>query len=265
LACGLIFANPLRLPEEPTQFFEKAYLGHIKDYRMEQFHKHLLFRNHIEKLRLPPVLDSCRGRALRWIKDHFLPESYVLDIGCRLGEFLDALRDAGFNPIGLDPSISVVERVRQRGHFALHGTVDDIKEKLPEVSVCTFFNVLHHIPDPLGFLLSIRRQFPTSWLLIADGAPWRHYPTAGRHLTMWTTHSLKVALSKAGYDAEVTKLHYGGGEFVIPGSERLAPLMVSRNLMLFYRWLKPVLFWPLALCYSLYKNPRIFFACARPV
>jgi len=266
-ACGLIFANPLRLPEEPTQFFEKAYQGHIRDYRMERFHKRLLFRNHIEKLRLPPALDSSKGRALRWIKDHFPQGSYVLDIGCALGEFLDALRDAGFNPIGLDPSISVVERLRQRGHTAWHGTVNDIPPgKLPEISVCTSFLVLHHVVDPLGFLQSIRRRFPTSWLLISEATRWRPRPLdPPRRLTKWNKRSLQVALDRAGYDAEVIELDYGWKDFGLPGSDRLFPLIKNRHLMLLAHWVKPILFAPLALWDLIHGKHRLAFACAKPV
>ena len=267
LACGLTFAHPMTLPEEPTRLFEEAYMGRTKWQHMGAYHKRVLRRDHLEKLQLSPRLDPDKINALNWIKEHVAPGSYVLDIGCGLGDFLDALRHAGFNPIGLEPSKSVVEKLRQRGHTAWHGTVNDIPPgKLPEISVCTSFLVLHHVVDPLGFLQSIRRRFPTSWLLISEATRWRPRPLdPPRRLTKWNKRSLQVALDRAGYDAEVIELDYGWKDFGLPGSDRLFPLIKNRHLMLLAHWVKPILFAPLALWDLIHGKHRLAFACAKPV
>ena len=267
LACGLTFAHPMTLPEEPTRLFEEAYMGRTKWQNMGEYHKRVLRRDHLEKLQLSPLLNPAKINALNWIKEHVAPGSYVLDIGCGLGDFLDALRHAGFNPIGLEPSKSVVEKLRQRGHTAWHGTVNDIPPgKLPEISVCTSFLVLHHVVDPLGFLQSIRRRFPTSWLLLSGPTNFRRPPlNPPKTLTRWSKNSLQVALSKAGYQAEITELDWGFKDFSFPGSDQVLTMIKNRRLLLICRWMKPILFAPLAMWDSRRRKHALSLAYAKPV
>lgn len=272
LVCGLVFANPLQLPQHPQDFFENAYQGNIKESKMEEFNNRLNNNHRMAKSNFSPPLGNTKLIVMKWIKEHLQPGSYVMDIGCGPGYFLDALRDAGFKPIGLEPAISVVETLRQRGHTVLHGTpkyLDDITDNFLEISACTCFYVLHHSADPLGFFKAIRRLFPNATLLLIDGAWWRHpYPQPPRHFTMWTADSLSFALRKAGYEPEVIELPRKELDLGLPIAPFLPILTANERFMLlyrFYRRIKPVLLWPLAQWQILYGKPRVLFACAKPI
>jgi len=268
LTCGLIFANPLELPQEPEQLFEEAYLGHVRVRGMDEFHKRTLIQDRVQKFQLQPFLGPAQRVALDWLKGHFPPGSPILDVGCGTGAFLEALGDAGFYPMGIDPANTVIENLRQKDYTVYQGTADDIQGDFPQPVVCTCFLVIHHSPHPLEFLRSIRRRFPKSWLIIADCSDWRH-PTRRppRHLTVWNVQSLSTALFKTGYDAQVKMVTHSAVDISIFGLNLASPISHIRGFKLFYRFyrrVKPALLWPSAVWYKLRRKEEIVLAYAKP-
>jgi SAM-dependent methyltransferase len=228
---------------------------------MQEFHKRVIKREQEERLNLPVILRCDKMEAIEWIKKNIPQGSYVLDIGCALGEVLDSLRDAGFNPIGIEPSITMVKRLRQRGHTVWHGTIDDIPQgSLPKISVCTAFIMLHHVPDPLGFFRAVKKLCPSSWFLISEGIyDWKcsPYPGPPRHYSVWNANSLSVVLNSGGYVVEkINTLDPVYKQPNIPFSERLLPIASSQRVVFFYRRVKFILFWPLFLWSTLRKKNK---------
>jgi len=56
----------------------------------------------------------------------FSPGSRVLDVGCGSGEQLLALRDAGCDPVGVEPTASLVDELRSRGFDVRHGYAEQL-------------------------------------------------------------------------------------------------------------------------------------------
>jgi 2-polyprenyl-3-methyl-5-hydroxy-6-metoxy-1,4-benzoquinol methylase len=89
--------------------------------------------------------------ALRQIAE--LPrDARLLEIGCGSGAFLDRCRDAGFQRIsGLELNRHAVEECQGRGHDVHDQPLEHFDSPASYDCVCAF-QVLEHVPDPIGFL-----------------------------------------------------------------------------------------------------------------
>jgi SAM-dependent methyltransferase len=82
-------------------------------------------------------------------------QSTWLDIGCGQGEFMMALKrcsDGKVNPKGLEPNQYKRESARNLGLDIEFFDIGDCTEKFDKVSL---LNVYSHLPDPVGFIVSI--------------------------------------------------------------------------------------------------------------
>lgn len=265
VSCGLIFANPMSLPEDPKSFFTKAYSGEIEIAQMTNFTNRIKMRDIAEELDLPASsLDPGKRKALEVIKENIPKESIILDIGCGNGAFLEALKREGYQPIGIDPSKVAIDRLKKKGYTVCHGTLDDIKQELPEPRLCTSFRVIHHSPDPVGFVRSIKKRFPKSLLFITDcGNEEREERRPPRHLTIWTQKSFKKLLEKNGYKnikVDIAKLSYK--DVSVKGIDFSSPITKIYGFKYLYRIylkLKPIIFGPyLLISRSPEKNNHIY-------
>jgi SAM-dependent methyltransferase len=149
--------------------------------------------------------------ALDFIRQYLPAGSVVLDYGCGTGLFLEGLRCRGFKVYGLDTSATVIDFLKSKGFNAeVAHSPSEYPSGWPEPRVVTLFEVLEHLPDPLGFLRILKDSFPRSMLLLTVPSPYRvniwlerlrgdkgDYPP--NHLTRWSPLTLKVVLRKAGY------------------------------------------------------------------
>lgn len=250
--CGLVFANPLSSSVGAKELFSKAYAGQVEDGDSLEFSyrlKHIrgIFINTPERGFGSPLFRL----ALDWI-DHNLPAGCtVLDIGSGLGFFLHALRRRGFRAIGIEPGEVPAKVLQREGFEVWHGTIDDYPFSWPEPCAVTSFYVLHHVADPVGFLSTISRRFPSAPLLLAESniAVPRTYVTPGffppRTLTWWPQLALERALQRAGYRGTVTMvpLHNVGVHRLTRAFDLVGGRYRLRCLFLVYlRWRSVVLF-----------------------
>ena len=88
--------------------------------------------------------------------------SPVLDLGCGRGEFLDLLREAGIDSLGVDIDPGMVERCRRKGHDAVVlGDGLDYLDGLADASLGVIFSaqVIEHLPfASLIRLLALARR-----------------------------------------------------------------------------------------------------------
>ena len=153
--------------------------------------------------------------AKRWALLHIQrtcpPGSHVLDIGCGTGLFLEALRRAGFAPLGLDVSDHALTFPRQHGHRVSAGSIGNYPQSWPTPAVVSMIEVLEHLVDPTGTMAEIRARFPAATMLVTVPAPRRVVLLQGRgpgdgppnQLTRWTERALRLAMRTAGYEATV--------------------------------------------------------------
>ncbi len=131
LSCGLVSANPMPLPESSASLFDKAYQGKVSASDMHQFATRLQLRDDLKSLQ-----GRTRGWGkdvvIDWLKSNIPAGSVVLDIGCGTGLFLSELSRAGFRPLGLDVSESLVETLKKDGYQVWLGNVGGIPSDWPE-------------------------------------------------------------------------------------------------------------------------------------
>lgn len=105
-----------------------------------------------------------------------LPPGPVLEVGCGTGRITEALAQAGFAVWGVDPSVAMLARARERlDHFPdvhlIHGAISDVPLDLHFQSVLLPLNTLWHFPDPdaqLAVLRAIHAALVPGGMLVVD-------------------------------------------------------------------------------------------------
>lgn len=215
--CGLEFADPQRLPEDPTVIFNRAYRGEEQGCGMQEFAyrasiRHALLSDPKLWFFNPAAIDEILG----FLKRKVPPGGTVFEIGCGLGLFLRVLKHEGFNPIGLDVAKVVVDMNRKEGFEVWHGTLDSVPPDLTKPDAIVSLFVLHHLEDPMGFFTSLRRLWPQAVVAIAEyGQTESTAAAAGyppRTLHRWNATALATAMGHAGYVTTPIEINSSGTE-----------------------------------------------------
>jgi len=185
-ACGLHFWHPVHRPD--ALWYEAAYQQRDEtEMPLEPGHRYFL-----KDPRAPK-----RGR--------------LLDLGCGVGNFIAAARDAGFDVTGveLDPAAA---RFAQQ-HYGLASVfvmrLEEFLAARPKncFDIVTFFEVLEHQENPQAFL-DVAKQLLAPAGYIALSVPnrcrWQKgtdpldYPP--NHLTRWSPGALRAILERNGFE-----------------------------------------------------------------
>lgn len=183
----------------------------------------------------------------------------VLDLGCGDGTRMEALRGAGWSPVGVDLDIQAVEAARRAnvGEIML-GTIADVGPPASFDAIVAF-HVLEHVEDPLAALrrarellrprgiLSVATPNATSWLHKRYGDRWRGLEPP-RHLQIFSPSGLRRLICEAGFtsvDVFTTARNAGGLAFVseasygvdMPRPARLV-LQLKSELIQALQWLR---------------------------
>ncbi|MEI9928647.1 MAG: class I SAM-dependent methyltransferase [Sphingomonas sp.] len=143
--------------------------------------------------------------------------STLLDIGCSSGLFLDEARRAGFEVHGAELSPATAAFARDHFGLSVHaGDWRDAGHADASFDVITLFDVIEHLPDPLGELVAIRRLlkpgglllqstpnidglFPRLSYLLARRLDYWPHPEPPYHLYQFSRRTLGALTEKAGY------------------------------------------------------------------
>jgi hypothetical protein len=220
--CELQFADPLVYsPEMYSAGYGDPESQLAKDTR---FYTHVDYGAMLSRLwNVLPFVTPLERSALRWITSHVATGSPTMDIGCGCGRFLMALKQSGYEPYGIDVASPPVKMLQEAGFRVALGTLEAIPSSWPRPRLVSCFEVLEHVPNPVGFLASIRERFPDAPLVLSVPLPVHErcdkmpdyiaeadYPP--NHLTRWTRKSLSAVFEKAGYRADIRKVHVTGDE-----------------------------------------------------
>ncbi|MGZ8440553.1 MAG: class I SAM-dependent methyltransferase [Candidatus Deferrimicrobiaceae bacterium] len=198
-ACGLGFLDP-PLPEGGISYEEDFYAeqGAIKD-----------------------PSDGIRENVprVKFVR-RFKKTGDLLDVGCGLGFFLEAARGEGFSVAGLEWSRWATDYIQ--GHFGipvLPAPVETVSLEDNSQDVCTLWQVIEHLPDPLAVLGRIRGLLRSKGILVMEtrnstgydaralGPKWGGW-TLPHHLWHFDPRSLRLLVEKSGFRVVQVKLHY---------------------------------------------------------
>lgn len=198
--CEVQFSHPLSYS---TQFYDEHYSsGGLSLVRVRRYTRSSMIAHSQAMLGAPQRL------ALEWLRQNVLAGSPLLEIGFGSGWFLAALEQQGYLAMGVEVAREPVETLDREGFTVSHGSVQSLPSDWPVPQAMILFEVIEHLPDPVGFMQTLHNRFPHAPLLLSTPSPRRwslrlgyreehDYPPY--HLTRWNERSLSLALRKAGY------------------------------------------------------------------
>ncbi len=168
LRCGLLFATAPPVTD-PVTFYTNACSGDESDAHIGDYHTKLLMSLDAVSFGVPPrrLLNGADREVIQIVRELFPKGGRVLDIGCGTGRFLRAMRELDYEVYGVDVARPVVDFLRREGFYIWQGPLETTPPGWADPNVCTCSFVLHHSPDPVGFLRLIRERFPKAVLVVA--------------------------------------------------------------------------------------------------
>ena len=162
-----------------------------------------------ELIEFGAFLTAAQQYALQLARERFPAphQAAALEIGFGAGWFLGALRDAGFTPYGLEVAHTPVGVLTRKGFSVYCSPNGDIAEGWPDPVLVVAFEVLEHVPDPVGFLTDLCERYGHADLILSVPDERRWFLLGGReehdyppnHLTRWSEEALGIALDRAGF------------------------------------------------------------------
>jgi len=134
-----------------------------------------------------------------------------LDIGCGTGANFPLLEPYGrFFGSEITPELYRGGRPRpSRPLFLARGEALPLGDE--SLGICTFFDVLEHVDDDVGFLREVRRVLePGGWVLLSVPAYpflWSEHDVSLHHKRRYVRASLALALRRGGL--EIVRMTYG--------------------------------------------------------
>lgn len=134
----------------------------------------------------------------------------LLDFGCGNGEFLEVIKNAGWEVRGIDFDLEAVKAAKHKGLDVIQGGVDELAQFDGMFDQITLSHVIEHVHQPERLLsLCYRALKPDGrlWLETPNinaqghekyGVNWRGLEPP-RHLMLFNQQSLTLLLNKAGF------------------------------------------------------------------
>lgn len=207
--CGMVYLNPRPSKESFAFIYPEQYDQYTQALSRESSWLNRMDRGYgLTK----------RARAII----NYKSEGCLLDIGCATGDFIELMQDHyGWRVYGVEPSISASDYAhRLLGLEVTAGTVETIGYEKGSFDVVTMWNVIEHLPDPLGTLKYIRTLLKPDGLLVFNtpnldsldahlfGPYWIGFEMP-RHFYVFSRHTLQCMLTRAGFRIIETRCLYG--------------------------------------------------------
>ncbi len=202
-ACGLCFTNPRPAPADIGRFY-------ADDYGPHRPVQHAANSKRRERRWSSLVAHMQGRRPERW---HIRPQGQcrLLDFGCGNGAFLQQMHRRGWNVLGLDASVGVVERILCELQLpALTGTLPHTQLVPESFDLITMWQSLEHVHRPLDVLHHAHELLSPGGRLIVSvpnidsdafrwfGASWFGLDVP-RHLTHFAPATLQEMVRRAGF------------------------------------------------------------------
>jgi 2-polyprenyl-3-methyl-5-hydroxy-6-metoxy-1,4-benzoquinol methylase len=196
--CDLIYANPRLSPEEVLEGYASAA---DEIYVAAATGREATFRRCVQ------------------LVEKYSPRGKLLDVGCAAGFFVKAACDAGWDAVGVEPCQWLVDYgSSQLGVKIVAAPLDRANFPDDYFDVVTIWDVLEHVPDPVGELREVFRVLRPGGLLMVnfpDVGTWQAKLARKNwwfflsvHLTYFTKNTLRTMLTKVGFEDFITRPHF---------------------------------------------------------
>jgi 2-polyprenyl-3-methyl-5-hydroxy-6-metoxy-1,4-benzoquinol methylase len=140
----------------------------------------------------------------------------LLDVGCATGDFLLAVRERGWEPVGVELSAHAAAVGRRRGLDVRVGTLAEANFGPASFDVVTMLDVIEHLGDPLAELRQVHRLLRPGGILCVETPNWDsvYRRLLGRrwaalqprlHLLYFDQRTAAEMLRRAGFDPVLTR------------------------------------------------------------
>lgn len=124
------------------------------DYESEEYRQN--YNDSAEIGRYFALHDGTQIQYLEIIKSASLRGSVIADFGCGGGAFLDYVRGAARETIGVEPFVGFHSSLRERGHRVYqYGSQLAADSTAPKVDLAVSLHVIEHVDDPVSYLREI--------------------------------------------------------------------------------------------------------------
>jgi 2-polyprenyl-3-methyl-5-hydroxy-6-metoxy-1,4-benzoquinol methylase len=185
----------------------------------------------------------------------------LLDVGCATGVFLAAAEAGGWKVHGVELNADTAAIARDRGLEVTTGTLDALPDELSGFDAVTMWDVIEHVPDPVGLLRDAHERlapggrlwlatpnvdgaFPRASLKVADRVGRWPHPEPPYHLSQFSERTIRHALGRAGFHDVVVhhrriplSYSFGSPRKVLSEPKRLAYTAVFAPLALVGPWI----------------------------
>lgn len=155
-------------------------------------------------------------KRLALVRQWMPKDARILDVGCAAGYFLQVMREAGHDGLGVEPSSAIAGLARQAlGEKTVFvGNLDDAPPALGyrpgSFDFVTLWDVIEHIPDPQAALRTVRSLLKPGGRLLLEtqnvesrwarllGSRWHHYKHE-EHLYHFSPSTMAKLLGDCGF------------------------------------------------------------------
>lgn len=211
--------------------------------RIPGYNRYALYSKQVERKRDPAgwlaANEAPYRLALKWLSSAAHPRR-ILEFGSGLGYFTYALRQRGFDAVGMDLSIAAVEAARQRFSNAdSYFLPAEVRERFAGgFDVVIGLEIIEHVPRPIDFVREAASYLRPGGSLFLS-TPNRDALTATTvwdsdlppvHLTWFGSRSFGVIADRVGASIEfVDDDDVGDASFPVDGSVGFAPPILDRD------------------------------------
>jgi SAM-dependent methyltransferase len=163
-------------------------------------------------LLLGPVRGLAERDRLRFVK-HLPAGARVVEVGAGDGKLVAAMRAAGLDASGIDPSPAACAAAASLGVEVVNAGIDDARLPAGSVDAVVLWHALEHFDDPAASLGRVREWLRpggtivvavpnlASWQASLGGDRWFHQDVP-RHRTHLTPAGVGALLERTGYRVE---------------------------------------------------------------
>ncbi len=226
--CHLAWINPRPAPEDIGRLYSQYFTHQVPDAkrsrlaRLRRFIKASVLQHGFGYRMEGPwgLLGSVLGRIgpiedmvggdVRYLKAE--ERGRLLDVGCGNGEYLDRMRQLGWEVMGVEPDGRAACISRERlGLEIFAGFLEEAEFPDESFQAITLNHVIEHASDPLGLLKECWRILQPGGKLVVITPnihslgrrvfkeEWLHWDPP-RHLFLFSLHSLRLSAERSGLD-----------------------------------------------------------------